>query len=153
LWNDPRNNPPKGDKIIVSERLIALIIVVLLMGVIWGGWQLYKAWLRVRLQKSTPQPDDTVPKLLFFTTPYCAVCRTKQSGVVEELEQELGETVKVIKIDADDQPELAKQYGVITIPSTFVIDAKGQIRAINHGFASIEKLRGQFQQVISTQSA
>ena len=130
----------------MSERLAALLIVVLLVGGIWGGLQLYKAWLRVRLGKSAPRAEATTPKLLLFTTPYCASCKQQSRGI-EALEQALGKSVEVIRIDAAEQPELAKKYGVMTAPSTFIVDARGQVQAINAGFVGIEKLYSQLEQV------
>ena len=42
------------------------------------------------------------------------------SPVIDEIAAER-EDVKVVKIDIDEQPELAAAYGVMSVPSLFVI--------------------------------
>jgi hypothetical protein len=51
----------------------------------------------------------------------------------------------VIEIDATEKPDLAKQWGVMSVPTTFVLDARGQARYINNGVARVEKLMEQLQ--------
>ncbi len=43
------------------------------------------------------------------------------------------------------QPELADYWGVLSVPTTFVIDGQGQPRHINHGMTSQDKLRRQIE--------
>jgi len=37
------------------------------------------------------------------------------------------------------QPEIASQWGVLSVPTTFVIDAQGNPRYVNHGVAPLDK--------------
>jgi len=46
----------------------------------------------------------------------------------------------VIEIDAAEQPDLAVQWGVMSVPTTFVLDAAGAPRFVNHGVTPTEKL-------------
>jgi thioredoxin 1 len=137
----------------MPERFAALLAVVLLVVVVWGTWQLYKVRHRVRLQGSNAgasiQEGENSPVLLVFTAPGCSICKRKQHPAMEEVAQELGEALSVSEIDVTSQPELAAQYGVMTVPSSVVIDTNGNVQAINHGFASAEKLRLQLQQVFA----
>ena len=52
------------------------------------------------------------------------------------------------KIDASSQPDLASQWGVLSVPTTFVIDAQGNPRYVNHGVAPLDKLQRQFAEII-----
>ena len=38
---------------------------------------------------------------------------------------------------------LARDWSVLSVPTTFVLDRDGTPRQVNHGFASTEKLLGQ----------
>jgi hypothetical protein len=39
----------------------------------------------------------------------------------------------VIEIDATDRPDLAKAWGVMSVPTTFLLDSHGEARFVNHG--------------------
>jgi peroxiredoxin len=57
----------------------------------------------------------------------------------------LGETLEVVEINAYEQPDLAKTWGVLSVPTTFVIDERGEARYVNNGVARAEKLLEQIQ--------
>jgi len=53
----------------------------------------------------------------------------------------------VIEVDAEARPDLANYWGVLSVPTTFIIDARGEPRRVNHGVASTDKLLGQLEEV------
>lgn len=61
--------------------------------------------------------DKTV--LLDFYADWCGPCRTLMP-VIEQISQE-NPDILVGKINIDSEPELAQKFGVMTIPSLFVI--------------------------------
>jgi thioredoxin-like negative regulator of GroEL len=89
------------------------------------------------------------PVLLYFTTPTCAPCKTIQRPAIKKLEEQVGGKLQVIEIDASARPELASRWGVLSVPTTFVIDAQGKPRHVNHGVASADKLLKQINEVYS----
>ena len=88
-------------------------------------------------------PDK--PVLVYFTTPDCAPCKTVQRPAIDRISNILGESVQVIEIDATERPDLAKVWGVMSVPTTFVLDAHGAARYVNNGVARAEKLLEQIQ--------
>lgn len=56
------------------------------------------------------------PVLVDFWAPWCAPCRLV-SPVVEEVAGELGDQLKVVKLNVDDNPEIASTYGILSIPT------------------------------------
>ena len=81
-----------------------------------------------------------VPAILYFTTPGCAPCKTIQRPALYQLKERLGDGLQVIEVDASARPDLADYWGVLSLPTTFVIDSKGRPRCVNHGVARAEKL-------------
>lgn len=91
------------------------------------------------------QPGKTV--IVFFTTPDCAPCKSMQHPALMRLQQLEGDKVQVIEINAYEKPEIAKNWGVMSVPTTFVLDSSGKPRIVNHGVASTEKLLDQIRKL------
>ncbi len=71
--------------------------------------------------------SSDVPVLVDFWAEWCVPCHMV-SPVVEEIAQEKGETLSVAKINVDDNPEVTRQFGVMSIP-TLILFKNGEEKA------------------------
>lgn len=73
-----------------------------------------------------------------FWAPWCGPCKMI-APVLEELDGEMGDKVKIVKIDVDDNQETAGKFGVMSIP-TLLVFKDGQVVDQVVGFQPKEQL-------------
>lgn len=62
--------------------------------------------------------SDT-PVLVDFWAEWCAPCR-KVEPVLEEIASEMGNKVRIVKLNIDENPETARAYRVMSVPTLTV---------------------------------
>ena len=78
------------------------------------------------------------PYVLYFTGEGCTVCRTHQEPALAKLG-----SVRVDKVDAIAERELADRFHVYTLPTTVVMSPEGRALHVNYGYATAPKLERQ----------
>jgi thiol-disulfide isomerase/thioredoxin len=128
---------------VITRAGWALTIMIL-------GAAAFSGWNRLQLRRLGQSAGKNLPGLeqlrpgvasvLYFYSPDCVPCRSAQRPALERLQSQMGQTLQVIEVDAAANTAIADHWGVLSVPTTFVIDPQGQPRRVNHGVASSEKL-------------
>ena len=64
--------------------------------------------------------EVNVPVLIDFWASWCGPCRM-MSPVIDQIAEEMGDKLKVCKVNVDENHELAEKYEIMTIPAFIVI--------------------------------
>jgi thiol-disulfide isomerase/thioredoxin len=132
-----------------SEWAIRMFLAI---GISLAGWALFHLVSRLNLRRVeavAPRLDALEPgkaAIVYFTTPDCAACKSVQQPALARLQQMMGNRLQIIEINAYENPDMAKTWGVMSVPTTFVLDLKGSPRQVNYGVTPAEKLFSQLQQ-------
>ncbi|MEU6561275.1 thioredoxin family protein [Nocardia nova] len=133
---------------------LTILAVVLLAGVAVGvALKLREG--RVRTAKTTDIAgsrtallsavgvDEAVPAVLHFSADWCGPCaavRRVVAGVVADL-ADTDQPPRDIEVDIDAEAELARELNVLSLPTTFVFDARGRERFRISGVPKATDLR------------
>jgi thioredoxin 1 len=70
--------------------------------------------------------QDSKPVIVDFHALWCGPCKV-QSPVLKEIANELGDRIRVIKIDVDKNREIASRYQIQGVP-TLMVFRNGEIK-------------------------
>ncbi len=64
--------------------------------------------------------ESSTPVLVDFWAEWCGPCKAI-APVLDELADDLGDKLKIAKVNVDERPELANEFGVRSIPTLLII--------------------------------
>lgn len=97
------------------------------------------AIVNVSDQSFTNEVEGQGTVLVDFWAPWCGPCKMI-APVLEDLDKEVGEKLKIAKVNVDDNPESASRFGVMSIP-TLIVFKNGEPVDKIVGFQSKDALK------------
>lgn len=76
--------------------------------------------------------------LVDFWAAWCGPCKML-APILEEVDAEIGDEVKIVKVDVEENPVIAEEYQIMSIPSLLVFK-EGELKAKTAGFLPKEDL-------------
>jgi thioredoxin-like negative regulator of GroEL len=111
---------------------VAVVGIVVLAA---AGLEAYRSARARRLSAGATSTPAQEPYIIYFTGDSCTVCRTHQEPALAKLSG-----VRVDKVDAIAERDLADRFHVYTLPTTVVMSADGRALHVNYGYAPANKL-------------
>ena len=117
------------------ERL-AIVLFVLIVAAIGMGLVRRRGIQRAQNAMQRLGITPSIPTIVYFWSPRCHPCRNAQKPILERIVEEYGEKyLRLIAYNVDESADMAKAWGVMTIPTTFIIDQRGEVLFVNSGLA------------------
>lgn len=79
------------------------------------------------------------PVVIDFWAEWCGPCRIF-TPIIEDVEKEYTGKVKFVKLNTDENQEVAAKYNVMSIPTIFLFE-KGQVKAMSVGAIPKEQVK------------
>ncbi|MDG6898656.1 MAG: thioredoxin [Nitrososphaerota archaeon] len=89
-----------------------------------------------------------LPVVVDFYADWCGPCRMV-SPIIEQLAKEYGGRAKFVKINTDENQELAAQFGIMSIP-TVMFFARGKVEDIVVGAVPASVFKSKLQSIMAT---
>jgi thioredoxin-like negative regulator of GroEL len=127
------------------ERLLVALIAIVAIAAVGFAVQIGVARWRRRRLGSLALAATKLPRLITFSSSGCTQCRT-QRRILDAVVSEWCGGVDIAYVDAADEPDLARTFGVIVVPTTVVVAASGRIIGVNGGLADAHRLLRQLSE-------
>lgn len=137
---------------------VILVAVAVLAAATLAGWLLTRRSGRIREVDPKPDRDTDAdiaalglsrsgPTVVHFSAPWCGPC-DRVRRVVEQVCDDLG-GVAHVEVDLDADPETARRYSVLSLPTTLIFDVDGRQRYRTSGVPSGADLRSALKPLLA----
>jgi thiol-disulfide isomerase/thioredoxin len=127
----------------MAARGIYVVTILLVLG---SAVATLKRWQKRMARRARSQlvVGTGNVSIVYFHSSSCGVCQASQKPILDRLLAQVGASrLKVVAVDVNEKMEIARDWGVTTLPTTYVFDAAGEVAHVNSGLATERTLRRQ----------
>lgn len=128
----------------MAAVLLAPIAALGAIAVVAGVLRLQRSSQRRLLGRPAPAGRGGTADILYFTGENCTICHVAQRPALRRLREAITD-LQVTEIDVGVDPQAARAYRVMTLPTTVILDARGRVSALNAGYVGETLLRTQVE--------
>jgi hypothetical protein len=143
---------------LIRVGLVLVLALAVGAGAVLARWQIARRQTHVlaaapALELSSRSMAAVPVRILVFGSDDCVQCHRLQRPAIQRVLAARSSSVAITDVDALTAPELTTRYQVLTLPSTAILDADGNVHAVNYGFANSTKLLAQVDRVLAMRAA
>lgn len=132
---------------ILSRLLVTLILSGLGVGAYWFIKRTYLTSNEHKVRKFHGyQPGKA--GIILFSSPTCAPCKTVQKPVINRIMAKMGSSLQYIEVDASIHTDLANEWGVVSVPTTYIFEPSGRSRFVHFGLVTEKTLIEQLKELL-----
>ncbi|ORA14611.1 thioredoxin family protein [Mycobacterium arosiense] len=135
-----------------------VVIIAVLAAATLAGWLLTRRSGTIREVDAGPDVDADAdiaalglsrsgPTVVHFSAPWCGPC-DRVRRVVEQVCEDLDDVAHV-EIDLDANPDAARRYAVLSLPTTLIFDGAGRQRYRTSGVPNAADLRSALEPLLA----
>ena len=131
----------------VERLIISGAFVVILYILIKAGILLHNQWILQKIQnRIQPKKETEHPTLIYFWANQCSQCKPQERYLTtaREILSRQGKRIDIKKVNALEERAIAARYHVLTLPTTILLDRRGDVIALNIGTTDARTLVEQF---------
>ncbi len=120
--------------------------VLLSVGIFLAGWAIYRLVQYLQLRKAA-RISDLPPgyhygktAVVVFSSPDCSVCKTVLLPMLNSLKQLPEINIQVIEMDVMQHARVSKEWGIMSVPTMYILDVNGKPKYVNHGVMPQKRL-------------
>lgn len=132
----------------LADRMVVVGVMAAFMAIVFSAWRFWLLSRTSQLKGKLKGFNTGMPGIVLFTTPNCAPCKTVHRPMIHRILDRLQAPVQYIEVDASLQPDLAKEWGVVSVPTTYLLQPDGRSKYVHFGLVSEKTLTQQIQELI-----
>lgn len=121
-------NAPAGPSHFWSRSVLVLAVVAVI-GALYHSTNVpvYVRDILIELPDQKEPTGEEQGFLVEFWAPWCGPCKMF-SPILDQIEQEYGDKLRMIRVNTEDNPKLSKRMGIEAIPTVMLFNKEGRLK-------------------------